>query len=515
MKPSLNRRGFLKLASFLPLTTPFISASSPEFIGPKTSADVPNVIIIVFDAFSAHDASLYGFERETTPNLKRFAEHATVFNQHNSTGNFTTPGTSSLLTGTYPWTHRAINHYGSLRDTFNNRNIFSEFGGSNYTRIAFTHNYFASILLDYLKDNLDEFILPNEVALIDYNLADNVFPRDYAIASQGETNYFRKPDRYSDSLFLFPILWSIRDKINYMLINRLEGIFPKGIPGNHDVLYPIEDTIDWIKDQMMRWQQPFLAYMHMMPPHDPYRPRKDFVDLFLDGWQPKSKPDHFFGDFSERQHILDGYRIVYDQFITYVDSEFGRLHDFLQDSGFNENSIVIFTSDHGEMFERRIWRHTTPTLFQPIIRVPLLISTPGQTTRQDVNTTTSSVDVLPTILHLTKRQIPSWIEGTVLPPYTSENLLPDRSIFAVEAKSNPKNAPLRKATVAMIKGDYKIIYYRGYQGHDGVFEMYNLKQDPEELDDLYDTNSTVASELKFELLAKIEEKDAPFMQSTT
>jgi arylsulfatase A-like enzyme len=515
MKPSLNRRGFLKLASLLPFTTPLLSAANPEFAGPKTSAATPNVIIVVFDAFSAHDASLYGFRRETTPNLLRFAEHATVFHKHYSAGNFTTPGTSSLLTGTYPWTHRAINHYGSLLDIFNNRNIFSEFGNDKYTRIAFTHNYFASIILDHLKDNLDEFILPNEVALIDYNFADNVFTRDYAIASQGETNYFRKPDRYSDSLFLSPILWSIRDKINYLLIDQLEGMFPKGIPGNQDMLYPLEDTIDWIMEQMRRWPQPFLAYLHMMPPHDPYRPRKDFLDLYLDGWQPPSKPDHFFGDFHDRQHILDGYRIEYDQFVTYADSEFGRLHDFLQNGGLFENSIVVLTSDHGEMFERRIWQHTTPTLFQPILRVPLLISTPGQTTRLDVNTTTNSVDVLPTVLHLTKRQIPSWIEGTVLPPYTSEDSPPDRSIYAVEAKSNPKIGPLHKATLAMIKGDYKIIYYRGYQGHDGVFELYNLKQDPEELNDLYDTNSAIASELKFELLAKIEEKDAPFMQTTT
>ena len=513
MKPTINRRGFLKLASLLPITTPLLSAANPEFAGPKTSAGTPNVIIIVFDAFSAHDASLYGFKRETTPNLLRFAEHATVFHKHYSAGNFTTPGTTSLLTGTYPWTHRAINHYGTPLHSYNDRNVFSEFGNENYTRVGFTHNFFASLVLDQLKASLDEFILPNEVALVDFNYADNIFPWDYSIASQSETFYFRKPDRLSDSLFLFPILWSIRDKINYLLIDRLKGKFPKGIPGNHDVLYPLEDTLDWAMDQLRHWPQPLLAYLHMMPPHDPYRPRKDFLDLYLDGWQPPSKPDHFFGDFHDRQHILDGYRIEYDQFITYVDSEFGRLHDFLHDSGLFENSIVVLTSDHGEMFERRIWQHTTPTLFQPILRIPLLISTPGQSTRQDVHTTTCSVDVLPTLLHLTKRPVPEWIEGTVLPPYTSQDQPSDRSIFAVEAKSNPKVGPLRKATVAMIKGDYKLIHYRGYQGHDDVYELYNLEQDPEELEDLYPAQPPVALELKNELLAKIEEKDAPFIQS--
>jgi len=513
MKPTINRRGFLKLASLLPFTTPLLTSSNPKFCELRTSADIPNIIIIVFDAFSAHNASLYSYPRETTPNLMRFAEHATVYHNHYSAGNFTTPGTSSLLTGTYPWTHRAINHYGTMLDTYNNRNIFSEFSTNNYTRIAFTHNLFACIILDNLKENLDEYKLPNEVALIDYNFSDNLFPRDYSIASQSELFFFKKPDRLSDSLFLSPIFKSIRDKVNFLLIDHLEGRYPLGIPGNHDVLFPLEDTIDWIMDEVTRWPQPFLTYLHMMPPHDPYRPRKEFLDLFLDGWTPESKPDHFFGDFTGRQHILDGNRIAYDRFVAYVDYEFGRLHDFLQDAGIFDNSIVIFTSDHGEMFERKIWRHTTPTLFQPILQVPLLISTPGQTSQQDVFTTTSSVDILPTLLHLTKRQIPSWIEGTVLPPYTTDIQPSDRSIFAVEAKSNSKTGPLRKATFAIIKGDYKLIHYRGYNEFENVFELYNLKQDPEELEDIYEPNSSVASELKHELLTKIKDKNSPFVLS--
>ena len=312
-----------------------------------------------------------------------------------------------------------------------------------------------------------------------------------------------------------PILWSIWDKLHNIQIDRLNGIFPEGIPGDHHRLYPIGDTIDWIMKQMRHWLQPFLTYIHMMPPHYPYRPRIDFLDLFLDGWHPPTKPDHFFGDFPDQQHTLNSHRVAYDQFITYADAEFGRLHDFLRDNGLFENSIVIFTSDHGEMFERRIWRHTTPTLFQPVLRVPFLISMPGQSTRQDVYTSTSAVDLLPTLLHLTGRPIPSWIEGQVLPPFTTNDDSHDRSIFAVEAKVNPKTAPLRKATVAMIKGDFKLIYYRGYTGYDGIFELYNLKEDPEELEDLYATHSSVASELKRELLTKIEEKDEPFIQSKT
>jgi hypothetical protein len=88
----------------------------------------------------------------------------------------------------------------------------------------------------------------------------------------------------------------------------------------------------------------------------------------------------------------------------------------------------------------------------------------------------------------------------------------DRSIFAIEAKSNPKYGPLRKGTVAMIKGDYKLIYYVGYKGHDGVFELFDLKSDPEELNDLYPSRKSTASELEDELLSKIREVNQPYVR---
>ena len=79
--------------------------------GPKRLAqgnELPNVIIILFDALSAINLSVYGYPRATSPNLERFAARANVYHAHHSAGNFTTPSTASLFTGTYPWTHRAF-----------------------------------------------------------------------------------------------------------------------------------------------------------------------------------------------------------------------------------------------------------------------------------------------------------------------------------------------------------------------------------------------------------------------
>jgi len=178
-----------------------------------------------------------------------------------------------------------------------------------------------------------------------------------------------------------------------------------------------------------------------------------------------------------------------------------------------ENTWVVLTSDHGEMFERGIWKHTTRTLFQPIIRVPLLISAPGQETRQDVYAHTSSVDLMPTLLHAVGQRVPDWSEGQILPPYAEKEPKNDRSIFVVEAKSNPKFGPLTKGTVAMIKGSYKLVYYTGYEGFDGEFELFNLEDDPEELKDLYGSAGSVSGALEGELLEKIAQVNRPYMKN--
>src|SRR5512142_1327858 len=109
--PKFSRRDFLKLGSLVSGAFAVSRLASHVPLQQAASAR-PNILIIVFDAMSAKNLSLYGYRRKTTPNLERFARRATVFNQHYSPGNFTTPGTASLLTGLYPWTHRAINACG-------------------------------------------------------------------------------------------------------------------------------------------------------------------------------------------------------------------------------------------------------------------------------------------------------------------------------------------------------------------------------------------------------------------
>jgi len=125
----LNRRNFLKLAGLSSslLLLPNLTTWALENLK-KDNDGRPNIILLVFDAMSARNLSLYGYPRPTTPNLERFAEHATVYHSHYSNGNFTPAGTSSLLTGTYPWTHRAINVRGVIKRDLIGNDIFTALG---------------------------------------------------------------------------------------------------------------------------------------------------------------------------------------------------------------------------------------------------------------------------------------------------------------------------------------------------------------------------------------------------
>jgi arylsulfatase A-like enzyme len=149
-------------------------------------------------------------------------------------------------------------------------------------------------------------------------------------------------------------------------------------------------------------------------------------------------------------------------------------------------------------------------MHEGVLHIPLLISAPGQDRRQDVSVPTSNVDLLPTLLWLTGREIPSGIEGQPLPGLgvLAES---ERLIFAVQAPYNSAFAPLKKGSVAMRKGAYKLIAYLGYAGVEQGFELYNLDEDPEELNDLFADGDLLSRQMRSEFLAAWQQANQPFL----
>lgn len=507
----ISRRDFLKLIGVSPLffpKWPYLDMDRHHLPAGVGTDERPNILIVVFDALTARHMSLYGYSRRTTPNIERAAGRATVFHRHYANGNFTTPGTASLLTGVHPWSHRGLHLYGVVDEDYKKKNLFHLFA-TRYNTFAYSHNALVADLFHQFNEDIHHLKGRSELCLISYSYTDRFFKKDLITARDGERVLF---DFSYGSMFLSQFKKLRRYFSRIALEREYQERFPRGIPrqlpGN--IFFTLEHAINWLKIQLRGQPNPFLGYVHLLPPHDPYTTRHDFIDLFEDGRQPVVKPDHFFSKSYSRSFLVEERRL-YDEYIAYVDAEFGRLYEFMERTGILNHTCVVLTSDHGELFERGIYRHLTPVLYEPLIHIPLLIWVPGQDQRCDVSIPTSAVDVLPTLLYLSGQSIPEWQEGQVLPTFGRQPVNAERSIFSVEAKGNPKYAPLENVTIALIKGRYKLVHYLGYDGYQNEFELYDLENDPEELEDLYLFQSSTARTLRAELGDKLMEVNRKYL----
>ena len=503
--PTLSRRSFLKM----------VGSAAPAIFFPQVAswadknlfqpaASKPNVIILLFDAMSARNLSVYGYPRPTTPNLERFAERATVYHSHIAGGNFTIPATASLLTGTYPWTHRAINHRGMVHQDTVDKNIFRAVG-TDYQRLAFPQNVWADLIVSQFANDIDTLLPSSLYSSVDY-LKGEALPKDTNMAIRALDDFVFK-DHELASLFLGPLLSAMYFRDAARLSK--EG-YPRGVPNNENypLYFKLEDLFDGLATLVPSLQSTF-AYIHLYPPHAPYRAASKFDRRFIDNFHPLRKPVHRFSSKSSNSR-LESARRFYDEYVASIDWEIGNLFDTFEKEGVFENSYVIVTADHGEMFERGEVAHTTPLLYAPVTNIPLLISAPGQNTRRDVYVPTNAVDVLPTVAHLTGNPIPDWAEGVLLPGLGGTEDF-ERSTFSVEAKRVSSFGPLSTATVSMYKGVHKLIYYTGYEASDS-FELYDLEVDAEEMEDLYPAQPEIAKKMKEELLDTFSDANKPYMK---
>ena len=501
----LNRRDFLKLAALALPAAAFAKPLSRLSMPGAADASLPNVIVLVFDALTARNLSAYGYPRKTSPNFERFAERATIFHNYNSAGNYTVPGVASLLTGMYPWTHRAVNHSGLVRRDMLDRNIFALLG-DQYHRIGFAQNGWASFILTQFKKDLDTYLSPAEFSLLAHIIGDK-FP-DTNLAYRALDDFMFKMERSPSSL----VFGALERTILYEQAKKIPARdYPRGIPktGAYPVYFLLEDVLAGLVKMFSEAKSPSFSYIHLFPPHAPYSPLRQFYGKFWnDNYFPPSKPQHKLSDGQDERKVYIG-RLSYDEYVATLDYEFGRFLDALDAAGVLDNSYLIVTSDHGEMFERGDKGHDTPLLYDPVIHSPLIISAPGQRARRDVYAPVNSVDILPTLLHLAGKPIPDWCEGEILPGFGGEENY-ERATFSVEAKLNPAFAPFQIATISMRKRQYKLIYYKGYFGGEDWFELYNLEDDLEELVSLFDSEKSVAAQMRDELLERLDAADREF-----
>jgi len=183
---------------------------------------------------------------------------------------------------------------------------------------------------------------------------------------------------------------------------------------------------DVVVDAALAWLRahdggPFLLYLHVVDPHDPYTPPE--------GWRERFSPVRSEGPWDDErlsappsagtspptdalQRMLD----LYDAEIAFADAQFGRLLDELEASGHGD-SLVLFLSDHGEEFlDHAGWGHN-PRMYQEVLRVPLVVRFPGEAhelTGVRHGAAVSQIDVLPTILDTLDIRVPDAAEGRSL-----------------------------------------------------------------------------------------------------
>jgi arylsulfatase A-like enzyme len=271
-----------------------------------------------------------------------------------------------------------------------------------------------------------------------------------------------------------------------------------GLSQRDGYLFNLEDAIDWIIAVTAEALTPFFGYFHLLPPHEDYKPRADFFDLFAnDGFALTQKPEHFFSArISQADQQANCQR--YDEYIAYVDAELGRLTRELEARGILENTYLILTSDHGQLIERGMHGHLEPALYESVIHVPLIIRAPGQTQGMNSHSPTSSLDLVPTLLQLAGGQPDPGTEGRLLPLLGGTDD-PDRVVLSMHARRNAKMAPLRTVTFAAVQWPFKLIHYRGYDGLDDYAELFDLEEDPDELNNLAQQNPSMVLRLKEEL----------------
>ncbi len=187
---------------------------------------------------------------------------------------------------------------------------------------------------------------------------------------------------------------------------------------------------------------------------------------------------------------------LYDGEILFVDTQIGRLLDGLEEIGLLENSMVVVTSDHGEEFLDHGGTKHGRTLYEEVLRVPLLIRMPdlssaGRTFDRPVGL----VDLMPTVLELVGAEPPRSIHG--------RSLITDLSSGAKEQLSSPYFGQVLQLEMARVD-DLKIIRNRSQKGSE---EIYDLEADPLERVNLADRRSDEIQEL----LMLIEELDQDAM----
>lgn len=394
----------------------------------------PNVVLIVLDTLRSDSLFTYGYNKETMPNLTQFAEKATLFKNTISTSSFTPPSHLSIISGSYVDSKiMEIPVPQTLTEILKSVGYGAVCVSAN--RLVTTENFVRGfdIYVDCVSvPALYQYFMTFKFLYKIFH--DKIFNAQFL--------FYHKHTRAEDvNASLFPLLQKHKNHNLFLFVNYLDP---------HDPYFPHE----------------------MNPENDPFSLESGFVRR-LDNWR---RPNLTKGQW-------DNIKDLYDQELEYLDKHMGELFQILKEQDLWENAIVIVTSDHGELLGENNRLSHGATLYENEIKVPLLIKYP-KIIPQDfiVEDLIQTVDIVPTILDLLDIKIPEIIHGKSLVPLMGEKNRKDIHEYAYVSLNNYR---------AIRNKEWK--YIRNIK--DNNEELYNIKKDPDELNDLKEIESVKCREL--------------------
>ena len=415
----------------------------------------PNIILIITDDQGYGDIGYNGNPHIKTPNLDLLATNSMRFNNF-YVSPVCAPTRSSLLTGRY-----------SLRtgvtDTYNGGAMMSN-DETTLAEILKENNYQTGIFGKWhLGDNYP--FRPT-----DQGFHESLIHLSGGIGQVGDfTNYYKGNRSYFD-----PILWHNNEQKKYE--GYCSDIFT-------------DEAIKFIEENK---SNQFFCYLSFNAPHTPLQVPDKYYDLYKNV-DPSVISESEKISMTEK-NVLDAKRIY--GMVTNIDDNVGKLVSKLKELNIDQNTILIFMTDNGPQQFRYVsnLRGLKSSVYNGGIKVPFYLSYPKiHDAGLDLDNFSAHIDVLPSLLDLCDIETPKniKIDGKNFLNKSTE----ERSFFSYWTRKSPE----LYQNMSLNKGNYKLVGNTNYDSPIERFELFDIDNDPYEMENLIENKKELAIQMKLEM----------------
>lgn len=436
----------------------------------------PNILLIMSDEHGPMFSGCYGHPIVQTPHMDRLAERGVLFENAYCNSPLCLPSRMSFMTGRYI----------SNIEVWDNTSILSS------SAVTWAHRLRAEGY-DVVLSGKQHFVGP-----------DKLYGFRAQLASDPHGDNLHPVYRWRDGVIPAKQPW--------------QGVYQAGPGTTKEIVVDDEveaATLAYLRDPA-RKEQPWAINASFIAPHFPLVAPQQYWDLYPPDEMdlPTIPPGHLenlhpvyqrmrtmFGLVDYTDEELRRARAGYYAIISYLDDKIGRMIDVLEETGQLDNTVIIYTSDHGEMAgEHGMWRKSN--FYEQSARIPMIISWPGQLPAgRRVSETVSLVDLVATVVDLAGAT-PESPDGPDVAPLDGDSLLDLAQGEAADWKDMAFCEYLAHGVLrpmAMLRrGRYKLNY-----SLDDPVELYDLEADPGEFTDLAGDpeHAEIREALRAELLA--------------